>query len=101
MVALADPKRKSAVDVQESELPEVCFYAHQIGNGRIFIQIRKKSGKNTFAVWVSGGAKHIVADEKIGRKDLEETLVSGKLLENVKIKMTDFTRARITNILAL
>lgn len=101
MVALASPCRRSAADVQESELPEVCFYANQVGNGRVFVQIRKKKGKDIFAVWVSGGINNKATDEKISRKNLEETLRTGKLLENVKIKMTDFTKARIINILAL
>ncbi len=101
MVALADPKRKSAQDVQESELPEVCFYAMQIGNGRVFVQIRKKKGKDIFAVWVNGGVNNKVTDEKISRTRLEESLRTGKLLESIKIRITDFTSARIKKILAL
>lgn len=100
MVALADPKRRSAPDVQESEETEIRFNAIQVGNGRVYVQIRKKS-KDAFAVTVGGGKKTSAIEGRVSRSTLEKVKTSGQLLENVKIKMTDSTRARITNILAL
>lgn len=86
--------------VQESELPEVCFHAREVGNGRVWVQIRKKKSKDTFAVWVTGGHKSRVTDEKIGRMILEASLESGVLHINTKSKITDLLVAKIRKILA-
>ena len=80
-------------DVQESELPEVCFYATEVGNGRVFVQIRKKKSKNTFAVWVTGGTKPKVTDEKVSRQKIENASKSRRLiLENTTIIDCDVRR---------
>lgn len=91
-------KKLSAADVQESPLSEVCFYAVQEGNGRVWVQIRKKEAKNTFAVWTSGGSHATVTDEKIDREKLEEVLETGNL-ELTRINLLDCDLARIRKIL--
>lgn len=91
-------KKSSKADVQESALPEVCFNAIQEGNGVVWVQIRKKESRNTFAVWTSGGAHPAVTDEKIGRKALEEALETGNL-QLSRIRLLDCNIVRIRKIL--
>lgn len=86
MVALASPRRRSAPDVQESELPEIAFFATMVGNGQVYIQIRRKD-KHTFAVWISGVKVRRTIDEKISRKKFEKALETGEICHNVKIKI--------------
>lgn len=99
MVALASPKRRSAPDVQESALPEVAFYAKMVGNGDVYVQIRKKD-KNTFAVWISGIKVRMPIDEKISRKVIKEAIKTGTLCHGVKIKIKKSDLDRIEALLS-
>lgn len=101
MVAIASPKRRSAPDVQESELPEVCFYAERLGGSiRIFIQIRKKNGKDTFAVFATGESI-FPFDEKMSREDLEKVLKTGKICSRLTIKIDHQVSVQFKKILAM
>ena len=100
MVAIAPTKRRSAPDVQESELPEVCFYAERVGsNNRVFIQIRKKKSKDTFAVFIIG-ENFPAFDEKMTSKALEKVLETGNICSRLRIKIDRSISIQIKRILA-
>ena len=99
---IASPiKRSGHADLQESNLPTVVFNARLCGNGVVYVQIRRKEGKDTFAIWVAGPNMRPI-DEKIGSKKLEEALSGNNILtlsSGVKITKLDLSKIRkILNI---
>ena len=83
--------------VQESDLPEVCFFAGELGNGRVWVQIRKKD-KKTFAVWVHHGGKAKVTDMKVPRAKLENAFDTRELTLG-QVKLIDCDSRGIKKIL--
>lgn len=88
MVALVDPQRKSAPDVQESSEPSVTFFAQLMSKGkeRIYVLIRKKAD-NIFVISTSIQGK--VHEYRITAEALRKALVTRilEITQEIRIKL--------------